>query len=81
MNFVVIPTGRNLKFGFWLQAGDADEARRLVALNVPGMADVTNSDLAQCNRDDTHSPMHGLIIEGSGRSYTITRRTPPTAVL
>jgi hypothetical protein len=45
------------------------------------MADVTNSDLAQCSRDDTHSPMHGLIIEGSGRSYTITRRTPPTAVL
>jgi hypothetical protein len=81
VNFVVIPTGRNLKFGFWLQAADSEEARQLVALNVPGMAGVTNTDLAQCTRDDTYSPMHGLIIEGSGRGYTITRRSRPTEVL
>jgi hypothetical protein len=80
VNYVVIPTGRNLRFGFWLQAADAEEARKLVALNVPGMAGVTNSDVAQCTQDDTHSPMHGLIFEGSGRSYTITRRTRPTDV-
>lgn len=75
LTFVVVPVGRNQKFGFWLQAGNPQEARRLVSLNVPGMAGVTNADLAQCTPDDTHSPMHGLIFEGSGRSYTITRRS------
>jgi hypothetical protein len=74
MNFVVVPIGRNPRFGFWLKAADADEARKLVSLNVPEMAGVTDPDLAQCNPDQTYSPMHGLIFEGSGRSYTITRR-------
>lgn len=75
MNFVVIPIGCNRKFGFWLQAANPQEARRLVSLNVPGMGSVTDSDLAQCTPDDTHLPMFGLIFEGSGRSYTITRRS------
>jgi hypothetical protein len=75
MNFLVVPVGRNPKFGFWLQAGDAEEARKLVSLNVPEMAGVTNPALARCTPDETHSPMHGLIFEGSGRSYTITRRS------
>ena len=75
MMFVVVPVGRNPKFGFWLQAGDEEEARTLVSLNVPNMASVTNPAFAQCNPDDTHRPMHGLIFEGSGRSFTITRRS------
>ena len=74
VNFVVIPIGRNPKFGFWLQAADSGEARKLVSLNVPGMAGVTDLKLAHCTRDDSYSPMHGVILEGSGRSYTITRR-------
>jgi hypothetical protein len=74
MTFVVIPIGRNPRFGFWLRAEDAAEARRLVSLNVPDMTGVTDASIAQCNRDDTHAPMHGAIFEGSGRSYTITRR-------
>lgn len=74
MNFVVVPVGRNPKFGFWVQAEDAEEARKLVSLNVPEMAGVTIPDHAQCNPDQTYSPIHGVIFEGSGRSYTITRR-------
>ena len=75
MNFVVVPIGCDRKFGFWLQASNSQEARRLVFLNVPGMERVTESALAECTLDDTHSPMFGLIFGGSGRSYTITRRS------
>jgi hypothetical protein len=78
MNFVVVPIGRNRKFGFWLQAESAEEARKLVSLNVPEMGSVTDPDSAECGRDETCSPMHGVILEGSGRSYTITRRNAKT---
>jgi hypothetical protein len=74
MNFVVVPTGRNPKFGFWVRAGDAEEARKLVSLNVPDMSSVINPNLAECSPDTTYSPIDGVIFEGSGRSYTITRR-------
>jgi hypothetical protein len=74
MNFLVVPIGRNPKFGFWLQAANAEEARMLVSLNVPEMGSVTNPGHAACGPDETYSPMHGAIFEGSGRSYTITRR-------
>lgn len=79
MTFVVVPTGRNPKFGFWLQADSAEEARRLVSLNVPEMSGVTNPSHAACGPDQTYSPGYGVIIEGSGRSYTITRRRDKTA--
>ena len=78
MNFVVVPIGRNRKFGFWLQAESAEEARKLVSLNVPEMGSVTNPDSAECGPDGTYSPTHGMIFEGSGRSYTITRRNGKT---
>ena len=74
MNFVVVPRDRNRKFGFWLRAESAEEARKLVSLNVPEMGSVTNPDAADCRPDETHTPVHGVIVEGSGRSYTITRR-------
>jgi hypothetical protein len=79
MTFVVIPIGSNPRFGFWLRAKDAAEARRLVSLNVPNMLGVIDPSLAQCNRDDSHAPMHGVIFEGSGRLYPKTRRAawPP----
>jgi hypothetical protein len=74
MHFVVVPKGRSRKFGFWLRAESAEEARRLVSLNVPEMGSVTNPDAAECSPDETYAPMHGVIVEGFGRSYTITRR-------
>jgi hypothetical protein len=74
MNYLVVSVGRNRKFGFWLRVESAEEARKLVSLNVPEMASVTNLDAAECGPDETYSPMHGVIVEGSGRSYTITRR-------
>jgi hypothetical protein len=77
--FVVIPNGVNAKFGFWVQAEHADEARTLVALNVPGLRRVADPCLAQCLPDETHSPEYGAIVEGGGRTYTITRRRPKAA--
>jgi hypothetical protein len=72
--FVVVPIGRQPKFGYWLQAENAEEARKLVSLNVPEMETVTNLGLAECGPDQTHSPGYGVIFAGSGRTYTITRR-------
>jgi hypothetical protein len=74
-NFVVVPTGRRPEFGFWLQAESSEEARKLVSLNVPNMGGVTGPSSAECSTNQTYTPMHGVIIEGFGRSYTITRRS------
>jgi hypothetical protein len=75
MNFVVVPIGRQPSFGFWLQADSADEARRLVALNVPDMGSASIPDLVDCWPDETYSPRYGAIIEGTVRTYVITRRS------
>jgi hypothetical protein len=75
VNFVVVPIGRQPSFGFWLQADSAQEARRLVALNVPSMGSAGNPDLAECRPDQTYSPGYGAIVQGTGRTYTITRRS------
>ena len=75
MNFVVVPIGRQPSFGFWLQADSADEARRLVALNVPSMSSAAIPDLAECWPDETYSPRYGAIVQGTVRTYTITRRS------
>ena len=75
MNFVVVPTGAQPSVGFWLQAGSAQEARLLVALNVPSMGSAGNPDLAECRPDQTYCPGYGAIIQGTGRTYTITRRS------
>jgi len=73
VNFVVVPTGRQPSFGFWLQADTAEEARRLVALNVPCMGSAI-PDLAGCWPDASYAPQYGAIIEGTVRTHTITRR-------
>jgi len=75
MNFVVVPMGRQPSFGFWLQADSADEARRLVALNIPDMGTTGVPDSAGCWPDTTYAPQYGAIIEGTVRTYTITRRS------
>jgi hypothetical protein len=73
MNFVVVPIDRQPSFGFWLQADSAEEARRLVALNVPSMGSASLPDLAECWPDETHSPRYGAIIEGTVRTYIRSR--------
>ena len=75
MHFVLIPVGTQLGCGFWLQADTPEEARRLVALNVPSMSSAGNPDLVECRPDQTHAPEYGAIVQGSGRTYTITRRS------
>ena len=75
MNFVVFPTEEKRGVGFWLQADSAEEARRLVALNVPCMSSAINPDVVECRPDETYTPAYGAIVQGSVRTYTITRRS------
>jgi hypothetical protein len=74
MNFVVVPIGRQPSFGFWLQADSAEEARGLVALNVPSISSAAIPDF-DCLPDETYSPQYGAIKQGTVRTYTITRRS------
>ena len=75
MHFIVVPIGRHPDMGFWLQAATPEEARRLVSLNVPHMEDAIHTSFATCAEDHIHSPGYGVIVGGSGRTYTITRRS------
>jgi hypothetical protein len=76
MHFLVVPVNRRPGMGFWVQADDADEARLLVSLNVPGMENAVSLMFASCEQDDSYSPGYGTITGGAGQSYTITRRRP-----
>jgi hypothetical protein len=76
MHFVVVPVNRRSDMGYWVQAADADEARLLVSLNVPGMENAIDQVFANCERDDRYSPGFGAITGGAGKTYTITRRRP-----
>ncbi|WP_162915072.1 hypothetical protein [Desertibaculum subflavum] len=46
---------------YWLQAQNAADARRLVALNVPGAERAQNPALFDCAPDETRLPPPGLI--------------------
>lgn len=74
MHFLVVPLNRRSDMGFWVQANDADEARLLVSLNVPGMENAVSQMFASCEQDDRYSPGYGAITSGTGQTYTITRR-------
>lgn len=74
MNFIVVPINRGSDMGFWVQAHNAIEARLLVSLNIPGMAESISDAFASCEEDHRYSPEYGAITCGSGRTYTITRR-------
>jgi len=75
VNFVVVPMGRQPSFGFWLQAESAEEAKRIVALNIPDIDSAGFPDCAGCWPDATYVPQYGAIIEGTVRTHTITRRS------
>jgi hypothetical protein len=74
VHFVVVPINRQPDMGFWIQADSPEEARRLVALNVPNMENAEHPSFAQCGEDQTYTPPYGVIIEGSGRTYTVEKR-------
>ncbi len=80
MYFVVAPVGGRQSAAFWVKADNADEARLLVSLNVPGMESARDSSFASCEPDETNLPLYGSIIGGSGHTYTITRRRPRSAL-
>lgn len=77
MHFLVAPVRGRSGAGFWVQATNADEARLLVSLNVPGMESAGDRLFATCEPDDAYLPLYGAIIGGAGQTYTITRRRPP----
>ena len=74
VHFVVTPINRYPNEGFWVDAADPEEARRLVSLNVAGMEQAVSHAFAFCEPDQTYTPPFGVIFEGSGRTYTVEKR-------
>lgn len=59
---------------FWVKASSSEEARRLIALNVPEATQVEETAHYRCEEDDHKSPPHGMIYHRLGRPISITRR-------
>ena len=59
---------------YWLQAKDHFEARRVVALNVPGAADAESGAAFVCMVDPTRHPALEFIIDRDGTQIRIDRR-------
>jgi hypothetical protein len=57
---------------FWVRAKSADDARTLIALNVPSAAGARDKKLFDCLIDDTRTPPVGLIYGDNGGSFTIS---------
>ena len=55
----------------WLQARDDFDARRLIALNVPGGEGAENIGLFDCQVDQTRKPVLGFISFTSGDQVPI----------
>ncbi|MGH6840738.1 MAG: hypothetical protein ACREDV_01380 [Methylocella sp.] len=57
---------------FWVLATSDDEAKRLVALNVPSIGtDVTKLG---CVADQKFAPPPGVIMTDSGETFTVSKR-------
>lgn len=59
---------------YWLEAGDEDEARWLVANNVSDAKLAVDSDVFECKQDRTLQPPNGLIVSGDGETFSIFSR-------
>lgn len=59
---------------FWVKASTSDEARKLIALNVPDASNAQETSHYRCEEDDQKSPPHGLIYHQLGRPISITKR-------
>jgi hypothetical protein len=57
---------------FWVLAKSANDARTLVALNVPSAARARDKKLFDCLVDDTRTPPVGLIYGDNGGSFAIS---------
>lgn len=57
---------------YWVLAKSADNARTLIALNVPSAAGARDKKLFDCLVDDTRTPPVGLIYSDDGGSFTIS---------
>ena len=74
VHFAIVPINRQPDMGFWVKADTPEEARRLISLNVPGMEQATSTAFARCDEDQTYVPAYGVIVEGTGRTFTVKRR-------
>jgi hypothetical protein len=74
VHFVVVPNARQYEMGLWIDAADQQEARRLIARNVPGCENVTKEGYATCVPDNRFTPPYGVIVDGSGQTFTVSQR-------
>lgn len=75
MLFIVVPVNGKSDMGFWVQADNANEARLLVSLNVPGRENAVSPIFASCDQDERFSPEYGAIIGGSGQHLHSSMRS------
>ena len=61
---------------YWVLAGSDEEARRLVALNVPGVSGVEDDGEFECVPNDLRRPPPGVICTQIDRTYLASRQTP-----
>jgi hypothetical protein len=54
---------------YWVLAPSQEEARRLVALNVPGASGAADDDAFECVLNDQRQPPPGLIYTQIDRIY------------
>jgi hypothetical protein len=59
---------------YWIDAESAEQARTLVALNVPAAANARDTTLFDCLVDDTKRPPEGVIYCASEGPLAITRK-------
>ncbi len=56
---------------YWVLAASDDEAKRLVALNIPSIGgDVTK---LECVANSKFDPLYGVIITSGGRTFTVLK--------
>ena len=57
---------------YWVLSKSANDARTLVALNVPDAAEARDETLFDCLVDDTKTPPVGMIYSDSGEAFLVS---------
>lgn len=58
---------------YWLQASSHNDARHIVALNVPGAENAEKAEAFVCMPDPTKRPTLGFVVDQHGRAIPIER--------
>ena len=57
---------------YWVLSESADDARTLIALNVPSAAEARDETLFDCLLDDTRTPPVGMIYGDCGEAFLVS---------